>query len=106
MALFSGSGKKYSISYITCFNEGSAHEIKKILSDLDCKSFPEYLDKIIEAKASEATGKNILIFIYKFLFNLIRAFLIFFYIFNFFIYISFIIFLLIKSIIYILIFRG
>ena len=43
--------KKYSISYITCFNEGNAHEIKKILSDLDCKSFPEYLDKIIEAKA-------------------------------------------------------
>jgi hypothetical protein len=57
MALFSGSGKKYSISYITCFNESSASEIKKILSDLDCKTFPDALDKIIEAKAAEASGK-------------------------------------------------
>lgn len=56
MALFSGKGKKYSVNYITCFNEGSAAEIKKILSDLDCKSFPESLDKIIEAKAAEASG--------------------------------------------------
>ena len=57
MALFSGPGKKYSINYITCFNEVNATEIKKFLTDLDCKSLPDSLDKIIEAKSSDATGK-------------------------------------------------
>lgn len=71
MALFSGSGKKYSISYITCFNESSASEIKKILSDLDCKTFPDALDKIIEAKAAEASDDDKKI-IYDASFNAIK----------------------------------
>lgn len=56
MALFSGSGKKYSISYVTCFAEKIADKMKDYLEKLECKDFPESLDKIIEAKKNDASG--------------------------------------------------
>ena len=61
MALFSGAGKKYSVNYITCFNEGNAHVIKQYLKDLNCNTFSDSLDKIIEAKAAEASGNKFLL---------------------------------------------
>jgi hypothetical protein len=56
MALFSGSGKKYSISYITTFQEKIAEKIRDYLEKVEYKDFPESLAKIIEAKKNDASG--------------------------------------------------
>lgn len=56
MALFSGTGKKYSLSWVTTFAERMAADMKKTVEECGCKDFPESLDKIIEAKKNDKPG--------------------------------------------------
>ena len=56
MALFSGTSKKYSVNYVTTFQEKIADKMKEYLEKCGCKEFPESLQKIIEAKKNEASG--------------------------------------------------
>ena len=65
MALFSGPGKKYSLNYITPFQEKTVEKIKEYLERVECKTFPESLQKLMEAKKNEASG-NTLFFLFKF----------------------------------------
>jgi hypothetical protein len=62
MALFSGTGKKYSISYATSYEEKSYATIKEIYENLGVKNMPESLAKIEEAVKNEASGIFILLF--------------------------------------------
>jgi hypothetical protein len=53
MALFSGSGKKYSITYITPREEKKAQSFKDLFEKLKVTTFPESLDKLIASVTAD-----------------------------------------------------
>jgi hypothetical protein len=56
MSLYSGKGKKYSVSYVTNREEGKLGLFKEYFENLGIKELPESYGKLEEAVKSEASG--------------------------------------------------